>query len=130
MGIKTSIVVIDDDANLTNLLVEVLQSEDFEVQVTNDPCQSLQLVREIQPDLVLLDWMMPDKEGIEILAELKGSEDTRAIPVFMLTSKGMLSEVNQLFSAGADEYISKPFNPALIVKQIRQKLERHRARKP
>jgi two-component system, OmpR family, phosphate regulon response regulator PhoB len=125
---ETKVVIIDDDENLTNLLSDILESEDFEVHVTNDSSQGLDLIYEIQPDLVLLDWMMPGKDGIETLTELKKNEKTKSIPVFMLTAKGMLSEVNQLFSTGADDYISKPFNPDLIAKQIRKKLEKRRIR--
>ena len=129
MGNNIDVVIIDDDQHLTNLLAEVLQAEEFEVHATNDPVGSLELVLEVRPDVVLLDWMMPQKDGMDILKELKRESATRDIPVFMLTSKGMLSEVNQLFSAGADDYISKPFNPAVIAKQIRNKLEKYRGRK-
>ena len=126
---KIKVVMIDDDKHLANLLSTILTPDEFEVHTSSDPCLGLDFIREIQPDVVLLDWMMPEKEGIELLADIKKLEDMKQIAVFMMTSKGMLSDVNQLFSTGADDYIAKPFNPALIAKQIKQKLAKFQKRK-
>ena len=126
---KIKIVMIDDDQHLTNLLSQVLDAEDFEVYVTNHSPGYNDLVQRAQPDIILLDWMMPEMDGIEVLTALKTNEATKHIPVVMLTTKSMLNEVNRMFTAGADDYICKPFNTALIGKQIKDKLEKYRQRK-
>jgi two-component system phosphate regulon response regulator PhoB len=126
---KIKIAMIDDDQHLTNLLSEVLQAEDFEVYVTNDSSEYFKLITDAEPDVVLLDWMMPGKNGIEILTDLKKNDKTKNIPVIMLTTKNMLNEVNRLFTAGADDYICKPFNIATIAGQIRDKLGKYQQRR-
>lgn len=129
MDAKIKIVLIDDDEFLTKLLSEILEPENFEIQITNDSLLGAKLVSDTSPDVVLLDWMMPGKDGIQVLKELKENDKTKNIPVFMLTTKNMLNEVNHLFTAGADDYFCKPFNPALIASQIRDKMKKYKQRK-
>jgi two-component system phosphate regulon response regulator PhoB len=121
--------MIDDDPHLTNLLAEVLRADDFEVAVTNAPSEYATLISQFGPEIILLDWMMPELNGIEILTALRKDEATRAIPVIMLTTKNMLNEVNRLFTAGADNYICKPFNSAIIGNQIRDTLAKCREKR-
>ena len=71
------------------------------------------------PDLVLLDWMLPDRPGIELLREFRGQERTRSLPVIMLTAKGGESDKVTGLDAGADDYVVKPFSPRELVSRIR-----------
>lgn len=126
---KIKILLIDDDQFLINLLSEVLAAADFDVHATNHSSQYEEFVNNVHPDIILLDWMMPEKSGIEVLAGLKQNPATKGIPVIMLTTKSLLNEVNQLFTAGADDYICKPFNPEIIAKQIRNKFDMFQKRR-
>lgn len=122
------IAIIDDDRHLTMLLSSILEADGFKVYATNNSTEYSILISKAEPDLIILDWMMPDMDGIEVLTALKGNEVFKHIPVIMLTTKNMLNEVNRLFTAGADDYICKPFNASLIGKQIRDKLEKYKKR--
>jgi len=101
-----------------------LKLDGFEVYLAEDGATGLKLARENSPDVILLDWLMPVMNGLQVLAELKTDGNTEHIPVFMLTAKGMLNDVTQAIEMGADDYITKPFNPIQLGKTIREKLEK------
>ena len=84
----------------------------------------MKLAREKNPDLILLDWLMPVMNGMQVIVELKADSSTEHIPVFMLTAKSMISDVTQALEMGADDYITKPFNPIQLGKIIREKLKK------
>ena len=121
--------MVDDEEHIRTVLEYNLKLDDFEVHLAADGRIGLELAREKRPDVILLDWMMPETDGLEVLSELKHDQRTEHIPVFMLTAKGMLSDVDQAFDAGIDDYITKPFNPIQLGKIIRQKLEKCTAAK-
>ena len=101
-----------------------LKLDGFEVYLAEDGATGLKLAHEKNPDVILLDWLMPVMNGMQVLAELKADSSTENIPVFMLTAKGMISDVTQALEMGADDYITKPFNPIQLGKTIREKLEK------
>ena len=118
------ILIVEDEAHIRKVLEYNLKLDGFEVYMAEDGATGLQLVREKKPDVILLDWLMPVMNGLQVLAELKADNSTEDIPVFMLTAKGMLNDVTLALETGADNYITKPFNPVQLGKIIREKLEK------
>jgi two-component system phosphate regulon response regulator PhoB len=124
MSEQISILLIDDEEHIRTVLDYNLKLDGFEVHLAVDGRSGLELARRKRPDVILLDWMMQGMDGLGVLAELKRDQRTEHIPVFMLTAKGLLSDVNQAFDAGIDDYITKPFDPIQLGKIIRKKLEK------
>lgn len=124
MGEQIIILIVEDEAHIRRVLEYNLKLDGFEVYLAGDGATGMKLAREKNPDLILLDWLMPVMNGMQFLAELKADSSTEHIPVFMLTAKGMTSDVTQAMEMGADDYITKPFNPIQLGKTIREKLEK------
>jgi len=108
MAERIPILVIDDDAGLRELLEYTLRLSGFEVYLAEDGKTGLEMAREKKPSLILLDVKMEGMDGLEVLSELKYNKKTEDIPVFMLTAKSRLSEIDYAFEIGADDYITKP----------------------
>jgi two-component system phosphate regulon response regulator PhoB len=124
MSEQITILVVEDEAHIRRVLEYNLKLDGFEVYLAEDGATGLKLARENSPDVILLDWLMPVMNGLQVLAELKTDSSTEHIPIFMLTAKGMLNDVTQAIEMGADDYITKPFNPIQLGKTIREKLEK------
>ena len=108
---RRRVLVVDDEPDVLLLCRVNLEFEGYEVVEASDGVEALERVREHRPNLVLLDVMMPRKDGWQVLAELKEDEDLRAIPVVMLTAKVQEQDRIRGWSTGAAEYITKPFSP-------------------
>jgi len=104
------VLVVDDDPDIVDLLTINLEAHGYEVVTANDGEQALAVVDGSDADLVVLDVMMPKKDGFEVLAELKSRPSTKDIPVVMLTAKASDADVWSGWEAGADYYITKPFD--------------------
>jgi two-component system, OmpR family, phosphate regulon response regulator PhoB len=118
------ILIVEDEAHIRRVLEYNLKLDGFEVYMAEDGATGLRLAQEKSPDVILLDWLMPVMNGLQVLAALKADNSTEHIPVFMLTAKGMLNDVTLALETGADDYITKPFNPVQLGKTIREKLEK------
>ncbi|MFT4126420.1 MAG: MtrAB system response regulator MtrA [Gordonia sp. (in: high G+C Gram-positive bacteria)] len=115
------ILVVDDDAALAEMLTIVLRNEGFEPFVVGDGSQALSAVREIRPDLVLLDLMLPGMNGIDVCRVLRSDS---GVPIVMLTAKSDTVDVVLGLESGADDYMVKPFKPKELVARIRARLRR------
>jgi DNA-binding response OmpR family regulator len=124
MSEQFTILVVEDETHIRRVLEYNLKLDGFEVYLAEDGATGMKLAHEKNPDLILLDWLMPVMNGLQVLAELKADSNTENIPVFMLTAKGMISDVTQAIEMGADDYITKPFNPMQLGRTIREKLEK------
>jgi two-component system phosphate regulon response regulator PhoB len=124
MNEHMTVLVVEDEAHIRRVLEYNLKLDGFVVYLAEDGAAGLKLALEKRPDVILLDWLMPLMNGLQVLAELKNDSKTEDIPVFMLTAKGMLSDVTQALDMGADDYITKPFNPTQLGKTIYEKLEK------
>jgi two-component system phosphate regulon response regulator PhoB len=124
MSEQFTILIVEDEAHIRRVLEYNLKLDGFEVYLAEDGDTGVKIAHEKNPNLILLDWLMPVMNGIQVLAELKADSSTEDIPVFMLTAKGMISDVTQALEMGADDYITKPFNPMQLGKTIREKLEK------
>ena len=116
---KKRILVVEDDRDINELIRYNLEREGFEVLSLYDGGQVVDMVLTRKPDLVLLDLMLPERDGLDICRELKGDVETKGIPVIMITAKGTESDVVVGLSLGADEYIPKPFSPQVLLARIK-----------
>ena len=102
--------VVDDDPAIREILVTNLAAEGMEVHTAENGDDALHLARELLPDLIVLDVMMPGRDGYAVLGELKSDVATADIPVVLLTAKGGEDDVWEGWKSGADYYITKPFS--------------------
>jgi len=120
---KQRILVIDDDERLNALLKDFFQGYGFETITATHPDQGLKLLRQKEPDLVILDIMLPGMNGFEVCKLIRKGSD---VPIIMLTAKGDLMDKVVGLELGADDYIPKPFEPREIVARIQSVLRRSR----
>jgi two-component system response regulator MtrA len=113
------ILVVDDDPALSEMIGIVLSSEGFEPVFCADGSSAMAAFTEHRPDLVLLDLMLPGKDGIEVCAEIR---EESGVPIIMLTAKSDTTDVVRGLESGADDYMVKPFNPKELVARIRTRL--------
>lgn len=116
---KVKIVVADDDLDLCELLEMKLRQSDYEVFTALDGVQALEMIRIVQPALVILDIMMPLMTGMEVLRQMKSEPIIADIPVILMTAKRQESDVNSGFALGVVDYIVKPFNLKDLIVQVR-----------
>ncbi len=107
---KARVLIADDEPHIRRILQFLLENAGFEVQEAEDGVQALEAVRKWQPDLVLLDVMMPHMDGFAVLEKIRGNFETANIPVIMLTAKGEVSDKVEGLRGGANDYLIKPFN--------------------
>lgn len=119
-----SVLVIDDDRMIRQILENALSRINFLVYIAEDGPSGIVLARKEDIGVILLDWMMPGMDGMEVLKQLKQDEKTRQIPIFMLTSKGAGSDIEQAISAGIDDYIVKPFSTSEVGEMIVSRLKK------
>ncbi len=118
----TSILVVDDDQDLAEMLGIVLNGVGMEVDLVSRGDEAVEIFRNSQPDLVLLDIMLPGTDGIEVCKEIR-KQSTR-VPIVMLTAKSDTHDIVKGLEAGADDYMVKPFKPSELVARIRTRLRR------
>ncbi len=121
---KYTVVVIDDDATVRTALENTLGKDIYTVISCDDGPSGIKAAKKKKPDLILLDWMMPGMDGLDVLCELKKTGKISQIPVFMLTGKGDIGDIEKAFNLGADDYITKPFTCSKIVEIVTTKLEK------
>jgi len=119
-----SILVIEDDADIVEVVRYSLEREGFRVLSANDGESGLREAQLGSGDLVLLDLMLPKVDGLEICRRLRAAEETRGLPIVILTAKGEESDVIVGLEMGADDYLVKPFSPRELVARVRSVLRR------
>lgn len=107
---KARVLVVDDDPAIRRILSQTLELEDYSVDLASDGEQALEAVRSERPDLLILDVMMPNKDGFEVLKELRADEKTSDLPVILLTAKSTQDDVWEGWNKGVNYYVSKPFD--------------------
>jgi two-component system phosphate regulon response regulator PhoB len=120
--LEATILVVDDEEPLRLLVKAVLEGSPYRVIEAANGCEALEAARKHQPDLVLMDWMMPDLSGIEVCAELLKDPETEAIKVLMLTAKGQVSDMAEAAKLQVRDYLVKPFRPAQLLAAIERLL--------
>ena len=118
------ILVVEDEAPLAEVLRYNLEGEGFRVTVAPDGRTAMEKLEESPPDLVVLDWMLPEVSGLEICRTMRRRPELRDVPVIMLTAKGEEHDRVRGLDAGADDYVVKPFSPKELVARVRAVLRR------
>lgn len=118
-GFKRTIVVVDDDRDIRMILRANLEEEGYAVLEASGGREALEVIKGSDPDLVVLDIMMPEVDGYDVLQELRSTPDYADLPVVLLTARRQESDVWEGWSAGADYYITKPFKMDELIKFIR-----------
>jgi DNA-binding response OmpR family regulator len=116
------VLVVDDEPHVIRSLTFVLTKEGYDVSSASNGEDALAKIRALRPNLVFLDVMMPKKNGYEVCKELKKDPGLSDIHVIMLTAKGQEADREQGLSAGADEFMTKPFSPVGVVEKVRKLL--------
>jgi two-component system response regulator MtrA len=120
-GGRGRVLVVDDDAALSEMLTIVLRNEGFESRVCPSGDRALAEFRDYRPDVVLLDLMLPGKDGIDVCKEIRAES---GVPIVMLTAKSDTIDVVVGLESGADDYVVKPFKPKELVARIRARVRR------
>lgn len=116
--------MVDDEKDIIELVRYNLEKERFVVISATDGEKALELVSKKKPELIILDLMLPGVDGLEVCRELKRNDQTSSIPVIMLTAKGEESDIVIGLELGADDYITKPFSPRVLVARVKAVLRR------
>lgn len=119
---RGSVLVVDDDASLAEMLSIVLRQEGFDSRIVGRGDVALDAFRDYKPDLVLLDLMLPGKDGIDVCKEIRAES---GVPIVMLTAKGDTIDVVVGLESGADDYVVKPFKPKELIARIRARVRRN-----
>lgn len=119
-----NILVVEDEPAIQELIAINLEHAGHSVLRALSAEQATQMVREVLPDVVLLDWMLPGQSGLAFARRLREDERTRAIPIIMLTARGTEADKIAGLESGADDYVTKPFSPRELVARIKAVLRR------
>jgi two-component system phosphate regulon response regulator PhoB len=122
--VSARILIVEDEPAIRDLLAINLRHAGFEPLHAPDAASARAQIDAALPDLVLLDWMLPDQSGIEIARKLRSDTRTREMPIIMLTARSAESDKLGGFDAGADDYVTKPFSPRELVARVRALLRR------
>ena len=122
--IDKKILIVDNEEDILNLVKYNLEREGYKVETVMTGEQAIRGARENSPDLILLDLMLPGMDGLDVCRILKNDKGTSTIPIVMLTAKGEDSDIVSGLELGADDYITKPFSPRILVARIKAVLRR------
>jgi two-component system, OmpR family, alkaline phosphatase synthesis response regulator PhoP len=121
---KETIFLVEDEEDIQELLTYNLEKEGYQVVKAATGEEALRTLRDRHPDLILLDLMLPGIDGLEVCRRIKGESRTRHVPIIMLTAKGEEADIVTGLELGADDYITKPFSPRVLLARLRAALRR------
>ena len=124
------LLLVEDDPDLLEVLRLTFEAEGFQAHLAEDGEAALRLVRRVQPDLVVLDLMLPGRDGIEVCQAIRADPATRHVPILMLTARAEEADVVLGLGVGADDYVTKPARPKELVARVKSLLRRARGREP
>src|SRR5580698_8737097 len=125
--LKPLVLVVEDEAALATMLRYNLEKQGYRVEEAADGQEALTRIAETQPDLVLLDWMLPQMSGLEVCRQIRRRSATRDLPVIMVTARTEDQDAVRGLNTGADDYITKPFNMEALLARMRALLRRANA---
>ena len=117
------VLVVEDDVDVASLLSHVLSSVGHDVEVAHDGGAGLEVAYAQHPDMVIVDWMMPIKTGIEVCSTLRANPEFSSTRIMMLTARSSPQDVAQAKAAGVDEYVVKPFTPRQLRERVASLLD-------
>lgn len=117
-----TILLVDDEPNLRHLVRTTLDESDYRILEAADGAAALEVTKIERPELILLDWMMPEVSGIDVLKELRANPATASLPVVMLTAKGQEADRQQALALGVQAFLIKPFSPLELLSRVEELL--------
>ena len=123
---SANILIVDDEPAQQQLLRYNIEKAGYDILLADNGKDALILVEEEKPDLIILDWMIPEASGIDVCRELRSRSETRLLPILMLSARGEEGDRALGLDSGADDYITKPFSPGELVSRIKALLRRSR----
>ncbi len=121
-----TVLIVDDEPDIREVIRMALESVDFDVLEAGHAEEARQILASDQPDLLLLDWMLPGRSGLELAQQLKQNPKSRQLPIIMVSAKGEEEDRVKGLDTGADDYITKPFSPRELVARVNAVLRRSR----
>lgn len=112
------ILIVEDTKTIVMVEKLMLAGHNYEIDTAGNGVEGLEKIKATRPDLVLLDIMMPEMDGIEMCRQLKSNPETRSIPVIMVTTKGEPERVEQAFIAGCEDYVTKPIDKVELTSKV------------
>ncbi|MCA9305225.1 MAG: response regulator transcription factor [Phycisphaerales bacterium] len=119
-----SVLVVEDEQDIATLIEFHLRKEGFEVEVARTGRAGLEAAQRSEPDLLILDIMLPDLDGLEVCRRLKRHDTARNIPIIMVSARGEEADIVSGLELGADDYVTKPFSPRVLMARVRATLRR------
>ena len=120
------ILVVDDDMHIVEMVKVNLELDGAVVATASNGAEGIKKAESFKPDVILMDWMMPKMDGVEAVKHIRKNPKLKKLPVFMLTAKTQMDDVDEAFKAGADNYITKPFDPISLLDIIKKKMRKVR----
>ena len=119
------ILVVEDEPSIAELIAVNLTHSGFIVERALQTDEAMRMMRVNKPDLLILDWMMPGKSGVQFTKELRANSELQHLPILMLTAKGAEADKIQGLDSGADDYVTKPFSPKELISRVKALLRRN-----
>jgi DNA-binding response OmpR family regulator len=116
------ILIVDDQAPMVKILSDILKKENYQISIAANGQLGIKKALEINPDLIIMDIMMPVKNGIDAIKELRALDSFKTIPIIVLTAKGGLNDYQTALDAGASSFMAKPFSPGEIIEEVKKLL--------
>lgn len=116
----SKVIVIDDEPFILMMIEDKLRKAKIDVTTLRDSRNALDVIRRNMPELIILDWMMPELSGIDLCKMIKADPQLKDIPIFMLTAKGQDSDEEQGYQCGVSRYITKPFSPRSLLAMVQE----------
>ncbi|MDB4198179.1 response regulator [Ascidiaceihabitans sp.] len=116
---KKRVLLVEDEPNIIEAITFLLSREGWHVDTQTDGATAVKRVRELQPDLLMLDHMLPGKSGLDILIELRSDDQFRALPILMLTARGQMRDRAEAEAAGVSRFMTKPFSNTEVLAAVR-----------
>lgn len=115
-----TVLVIDDDETIRSLVTHKLAIQGHTVFTEIDGDAGLNRARELKPEVIVVDWMMPERSGIEVCRELRADQATAGAHIILLTAKAQEDDIERGYESGVDDYITKPFSPRELLSRVEQ----------
>ena len=120
----STILVVEDDTDIRALVEAKLTQAGYEVHTEHDGEAGLAAARVVEPDLIILDWMLPRLTGLEVCVAIRADATLANVPIILLTARAQEADLERGFAAGADDYLTKPFSPRELATRVAVLLER------
>jgi two-component system phosphate regulon response regulator PhoB len=118
----SKVIIIDDEPFILMMIEDKLKRAGIEVVALRESVGAVEVVRTEKPDLILMDWMMPEVSGLEVCRALKADEELKDIPIFMLSAKGQEEDIKRGLESGVARYLTKPFSPKALLEIVLEEL--------